>query len=79
MKNVVKHYTNGEITVVWDSGLCTHSTNCWRGLLSVFDPRKHPWINMDAADSNAIMQQAMKCPSGALTCYVNETSENTDQ
>ena len=72
MKEVTKHYTNGEITVVWKSGLCQHSTNCWKGLLSVFDPRKSPWINMDGANSERIIEQVMQCPSGALSYFGNK-------
>jgi uncharacterized Fe-S cluster protein YjdI len=71
MKNVIKKYTNGEVTVVWNSGLCIHSGNCFRGLPEVFDPRKHPWINMDGADTESITKQVTKCPSGALSFYMN--------
>ena len=37
-KKVVKEYTNGEITVVWQPHMCIHSKKCWKGLLPVFDP-----------------------------------------
>lgn len=33
--NLTKEYTNGEITVVWKSGKCIHSTNCFTNLLPV--------------------------------------------
>lgn len=70
-KPVVREYTNGEITVVWKSGLCIHSRNCFNGLSAVFNPEQRPWINMDAADSKTIMAQVDKCPSGALSYYKN--------
>jgi uncharacterized Fe-S cluster protein YjdI len=41
-KNIVKEYTNGEVTVVWQPHLCTHSKKCWKDLLPVFDPRRKP-------------------------------------
>lgn len=66
-KEVVKEYSNGEITVVWKPHVCTHSTNCWKGLLNVFDPRKRPWINMEGSTSERIMQQIDACPSRALS------------
>ncbi len=59
-------YTNGEITVVWQPKKCIHSGVCVRGLQQVFDPGRRPWIDMAAADSQAITDQVSKCPSGAL-------------
>lgn len=69
--DVTKHYTNGEITVVWKSGLCSHSTLCWKGLISVFNPKEHPWINMEGSNSERIIKQVNKCPSGALSFFKN--------
>ncbi|MDX2196313.1 MAG: (4Fe-4S)-binding protein [Cytophagales bacterium] len=66
-KNITKHYTNGEVTVLWQSGICTHSANCVRGLPEVFNTRQSPWINMSGASSDAIVSQVLKCPSGALS------------
>ncbi|WP_020527908.1 (4Fe-4S)-binding protein [Flexithrix dorotheae] len=71
-KDVVKEYSNGEITVVWEPHKCIHSTNCWKGLYNVFNPNKRPWIKMDGSSSERISQQVDKCPSGALTWYNNE-------
>ncbi len=71
-----KHYTNGDITVVWKPDICQHSTLCWRQLLQVFDPRKHPWVNMEGADSETIIAQVERCPSGALSWFRNTDAEN---
>lgn len=67
-----KHYSNDDITVVWKPDVCIHSTLCWHGLLQVFDPRKRPWIDMEGADTEAIIAQVEKCPSGALTWHRKE-------
>ncbi len=67
MRDVTKHYTKDDVTVVWKSGLCQHSCICWKGLNDVFDPKKNPWINMDGADAERIIDQVKKCPSGALS------------
>jgi uncharacterized Fe-S cluster protein YjdI len=64
-------YTNGEMTVVWKPEICQHSKNCWRGLIQVFDPRERPWINMNGARTEQIIEQVKKCPSGALSYFVN--------
>jgi len=71
---IVKRYSNGEITVVWKPGLCIHSANCFRGLPQVFDPRKRPWITIEGAPSQAIVDQVSRCPSGALS--ILEASES---
>lgn len=67
-----KKYTNGEVTVVWKPGLCQHSKICWTGLIEVFDPRIKPWINMNGADTERIIAQVEKCPSGALSYFRNK-------
>ena len=67
-----KNYSNGTVTVVWQPKLCIHSGNCVRGLNSVFNTRKSPWINMEGADTETIIRQVDKCPSGALSFFINE-------
>ncbi|MDE3251678.1 MAG: (4Fe-4S)-binding protein [Bacteroidota bacterium] len=75
-KNTLK-YTNGEITVVWKPDTCIHSRICWTELREVFDPLKRPWVNMEGSDTERIMEQIRKCPSGALSYFMNEAPENT--
>ncbi len=70
-----KKYTNKDITVVWKPNACIHSALCWHGLLEVFDPRKKPWINLEAADTERIIAQIEKCPSGALSWMQNEAGK----
>ena len=70
-KDTIK-YTNGEVTVVWKPKICQHSTICWKGLIQVFDPRERPWIKMDGATTERIIEQVKKCPSGALSYFMNE-------
>ena len=38
MSEIIK-YTNGEITVVWDSTKCTHAAQCVKNAGNVFKPR----------------------------------------
>ena len=66
-----KEYTNGEVTVVWKPELCIHSANCVKGLPGVFDANKRPWINANGATTSEIIDQVKKCPSGALSTYLN--------
>lgn len=69
---ITKTYTNGEMTVIWKAGLCQHSTICFRGLPRVFNPRKRPWVDPQGASTDEILAQVRKCPSGALTYWLNE-------
>ncbi len=62
-----KEYTNGEITVVWQPGLCIHSAVCFHSLPKVFRPRDRPWIEMGNADTESIRNTVNGCPSGALS------------
>ena len=74
-KDITKEYTNGKVTVVWQSGKCIHSGNCVRNNPDVFQPKEKPWIKIDASTSDKIMETIDKCPSGALTYYKNKTNE----
>jgi uncharacterized Fe-S cluster protein YjdI len=72
------HYKNEDITVVWKPDTCIHSTLCWKGLLEVFNPREKPWIKMDGATTEKIIEQVRKCPSGALSYFRNEENESKE-
>lgn len=64
-------YTNNEVTVVWKPKTCIHSTICWKGLIEVFNPKERPWIKMDGASTERIIEQVRQCPSGALSYFLN--------
>jgi len=68
-------YTNGEVTVVWKPDTCIHSRICWTELKAVFDPTKRPWVNMDGGSTERIIEQVRKCPSGALSYFMNEENK----
>jgi putative redox protein len=70
------NYTNGEVTVVWKPDVCKHSGRCVTGLPAVFNLNRHPWINMQGADTNAIVEQVKKCPTGALSFKMNVEQSN---
>lgn len=75
-----REYTNGEVTVIWEAEKCTHSAICARGLPDVFRPKLRPWVKIDAANTDTIINQVKRCPSGALSFYMNnkEVTEEPD-
>lgn len=65
--DLVKRYSNGEVSVVWQPSLCIHSAVCVGGLSKVFHPKELPWITLEPATTDEIVRQVNQCPSGALT------------
>lgn len=72
------NYTNGEVTVVWKPNVCIHATLCWKELVEVFNPRERPWVKMDGASTEKIIAQVRKCPSGALSYFLNERETQSE-
>ncbi|MDZ7846070.1 MAG: (4Fe-4S)-binding protein [Owenweeksia sp.] len=73
-----KKYSSGEVTVVWKPSLCFHSKNCFKGLPEVFNPDQRPWIQVDKANAQQIMDQVEQCPSGALSYFRNNAKIEKD-
>lgn len=71
MKDIIKKYSNDDITVVWQPAKCIHSTKCFKGMLHVFNPKERPWIKLENAKTEEIISQIKNCPSGALSYYEN--------
>jgi uncharacterized Fe-S cluster protein YjdI len=71
MKSIIKKYSNDEVTVVWQPDKCIHSAICISGLPNVFDNQKRPWVNIQGATSERIIEQVKACPSGALSYFMN--------
>ena len=61
------HYSDGKLTIAWKPDLCIHSGICAKGLAEVFNPRIKPWIDISKAETEQIINQVKKCPSGALS------------
>lgn len=74
-----KEYSNGEVTVVWEADKCIHSGICVKGLPRVFRPKVRPWISINAANTEALVNQVKECPSGALSFYMNSKEDKTSE
>jgi CDGSH-type Zn-finger protein/uncharacterized Fe-S cluster protein YjdI len=63
----IDEYRGERITVINDGKRCIHSRYCVLNLPSVFRPNVDgPWIEPDAAATEAAIAVITKCPSGAL-------------
>jgi len=71
-KQIVKHYSNGELTVVWKPALCIHSGVCVRTLPKVYNTLERPWIKPENASTEELKAQIDRCPSGALSYFINK-------
>ena len=70
-----KSYVGQNVTISFDPDVCQHSGNCVRGLASVFDSKRSPWINPDGASPEEVIAQVGRCPSGALKIEVSTPSD----
>jgi uncharacterized Fe-S cluster protein YjdI len=66
-REIIKKYTNGDLTVFWKPKKCIHAAECVKLLPNVYDPKAKPWIKAENASVEELKAQIQKCPSGALT------------
>lgn len=66
-KSIIKEYSNNDMTIIWEPKKCIHSGECVRRLPKVYDPKAKPWIKIENASSEALVEQIQACPSGALS------------
>ena len=74
-KDLTKEYTNGEVTIVWKNSLCKHAAECVKNNPDVFKPKEKPWIDAKKSTTDKIIETVKKCPSGALTYYLNNETK----
>jgi CDGSH-type Zn-finger protein/uncharacterized Fe-S cluster protein YjdI len=59
-------YETDRIAVHWDSSRCIHTARCLNALPQVFDVQRRPWVDVEAADADAVAEAVRTCPTGAL-------------
>ncbi|PCJ65314.1 MAG: hypothetical protein COA58_10675 [Bacteroidetes bacterium] len=79
MKEITKHYTNDELTVEWKPGKCIHAAECVKELPEVYNPKEKPWIRIENASTEELKAQIAKCPSGALSYFMNGEEDKEAQ
>ncbi len=78
-REITKKYSNGELTVVWKPQKCIHSGVCVKTLPMVYDPEAKPWINVENASTEELKEQIIKCPSGALSYFMNADDNQEEE
>ncbi|WP_282123354.1 (4Fe-4S)-binding protein [Algibacter mikhailovii] len=63
----IKEYSNKDITIVWQSKKCIHAGVCVKTLPQVYNPQEVPWVKIENATTEELIDQVSKCPSGALS------------
>lgn len=49
-------YVSSEMNVYFTSRLCIHAAECVKGLPSVFDTKKRPWVNPENGTADDIAE-----------------------
>ena len=65
-------FSNAEITVTYAPRCCANAELCARQLSNVVRSSVIPWIDLEGAQTDAIINQIKKCPSGALQYHFNQ-------
>ena len=65
-------FSNEDITVTYEPRICVHAEKCARELSDVFRTTVIPWINLEGTETNRIINQIKRCPSGALKYCLNK-------
>ena len=66
-REIVKKYSNNDITVLWKHAKCIHAGECVKRLPKVYKPSEKPWITVENASTEELRNQINACPSGALS------------
>lgn len=70
--NAAQQYRGRRITIHDNRAICAHAGVCTDELPGVFRLGQEPWIAADGAEAAAIIALVKRCPSGALSCSVDD-------
>lgn len=59
-------YAGDGFVITWEPARCRHAAECVRGLPTVFDNTRRPWIVTAGATADEVVTVVDRCPSFAL-------------
>ena len=65
-------FSNDKISVTYEPRCCANAGICALQLSDVFRKSVIPWIDLEGAQTDKIICQINKCPSGALSYYLKQ-------
>ena len=68
----IEKFRNKEITITYNPFKCEQADFCTQQLANVFQDSVIPWIDPNGEDTETIIKQIKKCPSGALSFKLNK-------
>jgi uncharacterized Fe-S cluster protein YjdI len=75
-RNIIKKYSNGDLTILWEPKKCIHAAICVKSLPKVYNPEINPWIKAENASIEELKTQIDTCPSAALSYEMNNGDNN---
>lgn len=72
METYANQFSNSAMTLTYNPSVCINAGHCARELSDVFRTSVIPWIDLDGAPSQKIIEQVRRCPSGALKFRLNQ-------
>lgn len=72
METNANQFSNSDITITYAPCVCINAGRCAKELSDVFRTSVIPWIDLDGAPSQKIIEQVKKCPSGALKFQLHQ-------
>lgn len=72
METQANVFSNKDITVTFEPTICIHAEKCAKELSEVFRTTVIPWINLEGSETERVIEQIKRCPSGALKFHYNQ-------
>ncbi|MGO1581053.1 MAG: (4Fe-4S)-binding protein [Peptoniphilaceae bacterium] len=66
-KEILKEYKTDGLTIYWRPNICQHAAKCVNGYPEVFKLERRPWIKLEGASLDKVVNIIDTCPSGALS------------
>ena len=74
MADTRRTYTGEHVDVTYDAKRCRHAAECLRGLPTVFDRERRPWILPDGDEAAHVVEVVARCPTGALRSHPHDVA-----